>query len=302
MSGSANGLAQKAVDWHGRSGGVVEVISVDCPEVEFRDFYLRSVARTRDPDLRTRLESEVDWVVERSERYVELAEIARLHEFGFEPPGQAAPCELEDVYDRVLVKGKERPTYDRVRTSARLGICPMCGDRKVKTVDHLLPKSRFPELSAFEKNLVPCCSDCNMAKKAKYPDSAQAQFFHPYFDRWDDWDYLRADVEVSEAVSADFRIVQAPEMPDLEFNRACHHFEELELNLLFTELSAVELVDKKGVLAHHLADGEEALRHELQLLSYSATRRHWNSWRAALFRALAASDAFVEGGVELIPE
>ncbi len=278
------------------------MISIDCPDVDFRAFYQRTVSRTTDNALRKRLSDETDRVVMRSDSYVELAGTASLHEFHEDAPLHAEPDELERVYDRVLVNGGERSTYDRVRASARLQICPMCAARFVKTVDHLLPKSVFPELAAFERNLVPCCSDCNKTKDDSHPNDAESQFFHPYFDNWEKWEFLLADVSINGAVNVNFRVFQANGMPELEFGRARFHFDALELGTLYSGLSAVELVDQKGAFSDHFADGVKSLRDELTFLANSAAQRHLNNWRAALYRGLAACDEFVEGGFKLIPE
>lgn len=69
-----------------------------------------------------------------------------------------------------------------IREKGSPDVCPMCGSLKSGTVDHLLPKTDYPEWAIFSKNLVPAC-DCNVKRRA---DVKGASFFqrvlHPYYD------------------------------------------------------------------------------------------------------------------------
>jgi hypothetical protein len=61
-------------------------------------------------------------------------------------------------------------------------VCPMCGSPKSGTLDHVFPRSKYPELSIFSKNLVPAC-DCNTKRGDRFKGSRRNQrVLHPYFD------------------------------------------------------------------------------------------------------------------------
>ena len=51
-------------------------------------------------------------------------------------------------------------------------ICAVCGEKITKksdlTVDHIKPRSKFPELSLEKSNLQVLCRSCNSAKGADY--------------------------------------------------------------------------------------------------------------------------------------
>lgn len=52
-------------------------------------------------------------------------------------------------------------------------ICYICGDRltpKETTLDHIKPRSLFPELRFELSNLAPCCYRCNREKGSKVLD------------------------------------------------------------------------------------------------------------------------------------
>lgn len=69
-----------------------------------------------------------------------------------------------------------------MRYEASPDVCPMCGSFGTGTLDHLLPKSIYPEFAFFSHNLVPACS-CNSLRGEHYQGLADdARTLHPYFD------------------------------------------------------------------------------------------------------------------------
>ena len=70
------------------------------------------------------------------------------------------------VYDgRMAAQGSPgRTIYDAIKLASPNGLCPLCGQRVVATLDHYLPKSRYAALAVNPANLIPACSDCNKAK------------------------------------------------------------------------------------------------------------------------------------------
>ncbi|HWX51538.1 MAG TPA: hypothetical protein VNZ61_26125 [Roseomonas sp.] len=63
-------------------------------------------------------------------------------------------------------------------------LCPACGEPGApNTLDHYLPKSKFPHLSIIPANLFPMCDACQAKKLEKTGDAHHPRFFiHPYFD------------------------------------------------------------------------------------------------------------------------
>lgn len=61
--------------------------------------------------------------------------------------------------------------------------CPMCGSFHSSTLDHLLPKEKYPLWAVFSKNLIPACP-CNSKRgEILTGDIAQGErILHPYFD------------------------------------------------------------------------------------------------------------------------
>lgn len=70
-----------------------------------------------------------------------------------------------------------------IREKCRNDSCPMCGSTLPPVeVDHVIPKSEYPEFSFFSLNLVSACK-CNQRKGALYKGGKyRERILHPYFD------------------------------------------------------------------------------------------------------------------------
>lgn len=65
-----------------------------------------------------------------------------------------------------------------------LSLCPACGEAGApNTLDHYLPKRKYPHFCITPYNLFPMCDACQGKKGEKTGDAANPRFFlHPYFD------------------------------------------------------------------------------------------------------------------------
>lgn len=65
-----------------------------------------------------------------------------------------------------------------------LSLCPSCGEAGApNTLDHYLPKGKYPHFCVTPYNLFPMCDACQSNKKEKTGDAVDPRFFlHPYFD------------------------------------------------------------------------------------------------------------------------
>ncbi|MBN9499646.1 MULTISPECIES: HNH endonuclease [Nitrobacteraceae] len=278
------------------------MIAISCPTDDAEAVFRESAARTRNPELRSALLALSERISERATEYLDLAVRAELFRLMAEDPDGVSKEDLSNVYDRVLVRGKGRPVYDRLRAGAKYRRCPLCGARDVKTLDHYLSQSEYPEFAVFPANLVPSCSDCNKVKLAHAPRTHAEQTFHPYFDDWSSHRILRAAIDITNTVQVSFSIEQVAGVPAARIARAQQHFELLELGSLYAGSAAVELVESKDTFRRNFAAGADILRSELNHTARSRQRGNLNAWRAALYWGLAASDDFCNGGFKLIEE
>ncbi|MFM0390956.1 HNH endonuclease [Paraburkholderia phytofirmans] len=278
------------------------MIGMACPDDDAKRLFEELALHTQDRALRAALVAEGPRVERRAREYLRLAEAGDLSVFGEEDPVGVTAAQLSGVYDRVLVGGFGRPTYDRIKASAKFRRCPLCGHRIVKTLDHYLPQTKYPELAVYPANLVPACADCNKSKLAHVAQTRIEETFHPYFDNWGEHCVLGASLEIDEGLTVSYQILDAPGMSPVDMARARHHFDILQLNELYSSHAAAELSENKELYRSNFESGPDALRDELLRIATARSRANLNSWMAGLYRCLAESEDFYTGGFQQIEE
>lgn len=69
--------------------------------------------------------------------------------------------------------------------------CPICGFNKVNTMDHYLPKEKYPLFCIHPRNLIPCCSECNSHKHENvFNDNGSRMYWNAYLDVVPDEQFL----------------------------------------------------------------------------------------------------------------
>jgi len=144
------------------------------------------ISRVRNAGLAARLAAATDSVVAASSEFDRAARHGTLHQIATHEI--VAPDitveEMERVYTQRMAKtgAPGRDIYDEIFSASAQGRCPLCTQRSVTTLDHHLPKARFPALAVAPLNLVPACADCNKAKLTEVPTRAEEVALHPYYD------------------------------------------------------------------------------------------------------------------------
>lgn len=159
--------------------------------------------------------------------------------------GSLSKSHLMNLYDEGVLKSKGRPRdiYDQILVAAH-GQCPYCaGIGNARTLDHYLPKAKFPTFSVHPHNLVPSCRDCNTDAGAGFPTSPEFQPIHPYLDkdcffleRW-----VHAEVIRCEPVVLRFFAAPPVHWSDIDQQRAKKHFVDCKLTDRFSSQVAGEL-------------------------------------------------------------
>ena len=117
--------------------------------------------------------------------------------------GRVTKKDLKDLYTTYMLKpdSEARKIYDKLRSSSN-DICPLCGIYGVDTLDHYLPKARYPLLSVNPQNLLPACVHCNGIKSDSIYESASDQTLYPYDDdqKFYQTDWIKATIEVRNRI------------------------------------------------------------------------------------------------------
>lgn len=182
--------------------------------------------------------------------------------------------------------------------------CPSCGIGETSTLDHYLPKERYPEFAIFPANLVPCCAVCNTRKRdlVLIGGTDIRAFLHPCFDTIPNEEFLAARTRIEDdALIISFRMQRPAGMLLRTFRQLQSHFEVLNLADRYRRMSLDHLGEYYPALLRAYGDDENADRVAVELIKAASDTEMVagnNNWRAKLYRALAENDAFCDGGFE----
>lgn len=214
--------------------------------------------------------------------------------------GRIGKTEMEKVYTYRMVKAgmPGNKYYNLIKSSAPYGKCPLCSVRDVDTLDHYLPKSKYPKYSVVPLNLVPACTPCNTGKRISFPKNDVEQTFHPYYDNVENESWIRADVLRTNPIGFNFYVQCPNHWSQILKDRARNHFNSFGLNELFTSHANEELRGSKLqlqklyslnpiLLSDHLNDAYDSRRNALGI----------NSWQSIMYNSLLNDNWFIQGAV-----
>lgn len=242
-----------------------------------------------------RILASVDAIEDLASVYDALANRGALEKLGIHSVcGSADKDDLVDLYTTkfVPVGRPGRSRYLSIRQSAPNGRCPLCSQLPVSTVDHYLPKARYPGLAVFPRNLVPACGRCNECKLAE----SSALTLHPYYDAVQAIRWLKCVLLDGNTVSVSFDVWEDVEPSSLR-QRMLNHLEYVGVGDLYRASALSHLCDIRQRLTDMGdAGGPEAVREYLQEELESRCAYRLNSWGTALYSALSTEEWFIQGG------
>lgn len=217
--------------------------------------------------------------------------------------GNVTVSELKYVYTGQMVGHTNgRIHYDKLILSAPHNLCPLCGHRDVDTLDHYLPKAKYPRLSIVPINLIPACTVCNKGKLMEYPSTPEEETLHPYYDDIEKVQWLKMHVLQTNPVSVSFYVDRPTGWSQLLFDRVDGHFNSFELKKLYGTQAGRELAGMKRQLAsiYGKRSNQSAVKKFLLETAKSKSEVYLNLWQPVLYRELAADSWFCSGGFQLI--
>jgi HNH endonuclease len=209
--------------------------------------------------------------------------------------------EMSDLYKLQFSKqgSPGRGIYDELITATKNGRCPMCGQGVVSTLDHYLPKSRYPCLTVTPLNLIPACSDCNKKKLSSSPGAADEAILHPYFDDVEQDRWLGAETLEGKPAVVRFFVRSVERWDEVKQARMQRHFKTLKLAALYASNAADELQNLRlGLSRIFRSGGVDGVQAHLRDAAESRAAVHVNSWQTAMYTALVGSDWYCRGGFE----
>jgi hypothetical protein len=175
--------------------------------------------------------------------------------------------------------------------------CPMCADRRVETLDHHLNQGDFPSLAVCPYNLVPTCWPCNDRKGTITPETLEEHLLHPYYDDIEEDEWLDAQV-LEDDPPALFYFINPPMQWNSDLAvKVGYHFDFFKLASLYASNAADVLGGRRGQFEKLFDRGGPGDVRAFCQESYESLRQvSENSWEAVLYRSLARSDWFCNGG------
>ena len=111
------------------------------------------------------VEAQVKSCYDDYENAVNSASVHNLNPYGFVAPEKG---NLKDLYKSDCDIVKRIRLHHRAFTSDIKRVynnkCPYCILSEPDTIEHILPKEKYPEFAVHLYNLIPCCSKCNRHK------------------------------------------------------------------------------------------------------------------------------------------
>lgn len=265
------------------------------------DVFRRCAAGLQSRNLKGRMARVEPLISALEQRYDGDAYVPALHSIPQEDgvgDGEVTAEEMASLYKNKFSKKNSpgREVYDRILSSS--DGCPLCGTGVASTLDHYLPKSRFPGLAVTPINLVPACSDCNKAKHEMVPSNAADHTIHPYYDDFNDGVWLAAELLPGPPLSPRFLVRSPAGWSVTRCRRVLRHFEVFNLSRLYLANASQELASVRLFMIElHEKAGAEGVREHLAMQAASRSAAAVNSWQAALYSALAESAAYCNGEI-----
>ncbi|ATX83555.1 MULTISPECIES: HNH endonuclease [Bacillus amyloliquefaciens group] len=272
---------------------------VDKPDFLTRNVFIECISNYQDIILKTRLTSYSDEIQEESKAYEKKVKSITLHTLPIYD-GKINKEDMVNVYnDKFSKLGQPgRKYYDKIMALPKLRKCPLCGHRIVSTLDHHLPKTKFPALAVTPINLIPACFECNKLKTANKPNKAEEETLHPYFDDIENDLWLSADIIHDNPIGFKFFVSPPDYWDDLKVNRVKYHFSIFRLAPLYSLYAAEELSLRLLLLKTTFNKaGPEGVQELLEDFTKSSEEVNINSWQTAMYRALAKDEWFCKEGI-----
>lgn len=187
-----------------------------------------------------------------------------------------------------------RDMYDFLKSLALEDFCPYCSISRVKTLDHYLPKAKFPTYAVTPANLVPSCRDCNTEKEAATSNTLNEMFIHPYFEDVNNIKWLDAKIEKNIwPISFKYEFDFSDQNHITIINRISHQLETLDVIKSYNARANRQFRYRvKDIERNYSTGGEKGLRDFLEESENSCRKAELNSWEACMYRAILDSDWF----------
>lgn len=275
--------------------------SIPKPAMKAKDVFLECISTVNDIQLKQDYDNCKDIIEDAELDFDQKFPLYQIHQISQNNIvlGNIGKEEMEKVYTYRMVKTTMpgNKFYNILKSSAPYGKCPLCSIRSVDTLDHYLPKAKFPVFSVTPLNLIPACTPCNVGKKISFPTNSTEQTFHPYYDNVETESWIKANVLQTNPISFNYFVDCPDHWSQTQKDRAENHFNAFKLNELFSSHANEELRGSRLQLQNLFNSNPSLLINHLNDSYLSRLELGVNSWQSVMYYSLLNDDWFIQGGV-----
>lgn len=175
-----------------------------------------------------------------------------------------------------------------------LSVCPSCGEPGApNTLDHYLPKNKYPHFCVTPHNLFPMCDVCQTEKKEKTGDAADPRFFlHPYFDVFVANQVLELSIH-PPFDKPDFDLAPVAGLTDSQKALVSRHVHELGIPTRYSRFFRNEYL-RLLRLAQQIRAAKLDVEANLTIFRNHAAVPTRNGWEHVFYAAVLSAPALVE--------
>lgn len=272
----------------------------------FQEMIVNKHNNEKNSFLRKRLQTIEDTLVSGESEYIEKARSVQLytineHDKVLEKDGETVitAAEMKALYNQDFVskpgsRDIGRDMYDYLKSLALEKFCPYCSVSRVKTLDHYLPKGKYPTYAITPANLVPSCRDCNTEKETATSNTLDEMFIHPYFEDVNNINWLNAEMEKNIwPISFNYGFDMRDQKNITIINRIRHQLETLDVIGGYNDRANRQFRYRvRDIQRNYSTGGIEGLKDFLEESEESCRKAELNSWEACMYRAILDSDWF----------
>jgi hypothetical protein len=273
------------------------MIKLEKPEFSQEDIINDCISNMEDGILKQHIVDSKDEITRKSIEYDQKACVGELSHISVHNvlSGGATKDDMAKLYERKFVPKGEggRKYYDAIKLLPPNNRCPYCAQREVSTLDHYLPKAKYPTYAVTPYNLVPSCANCNIDKRDDNFDCREEETIHPYYDDFTSEKWIVANIIEEEPIAFEF-MVQCPEdWEDTKKVRARKHFEKFELNRLYKPYASEEFrACFNRIKRLYKRGGKELAIEDLKEHIEDKEVIRLNTWQVAMYQAIIDSEWF----------
>lgn len=181
-----------------------------------------------------------------------------------------------------------------------LTICPACGELgRPNTLDHYLPKGKYPHFCVTPANLFPMCDACQKEKWEKTGTAAEPRLFlHPYFDVFIGEQVISVEIQ-PPYTSPTFSMTLSNQLTAGQQSVITSHLRELLIERRFAHFFKTESL-RTLKLVKTLREAGLPVAATLRAFEVSKRLPALNSWEHVYWSAVTGNAAmmnFLENGV-----